>query len=43
MYRETNQGGLTGVYKTEIVQNLVHHERQFLYMLLYAYIPAGVL
>ena len=33
------QGGLTSVYKTEIVQNLVHHEPQCLY----TYISAGVL
>ena len=40
---EINQGGLTSVYKTEIVQNLVHHERQCLYRLLYSYISAGIL
>ena len=34
-----NQGGLTSVYKTEIVQNLVHHEPQCLY----TYFSAGVL
>ena len=33
------QGGLTSVYKTEIVQNLVHHEPQCLY----TYVSAGVL
>ena len=33
------QGGLTIVYKTEIFQNLVHHESQCLY----TYISAGVL
>ena len=32
-----NQGGLTSVYKTEIVQNLVHHEPQCLY----TYVSAG--
>ena len=34
-----DQGGLTSVYKTEIVQNLVHHEPQCLY----TYVSAGVL
>ena len=33
------QGGLTSVYKTEIVQNLVHNEPQCLY----TYVSAGVL
>ena len=33
------QRGLTNVYKTEIVQNLVHHEPQCLY----TYVSAGVL
>ena len=33
------QGGLTNVYNTEIVQNLVHHEPQCLY----TYVSAGVL
>ena len=27
-----NQGDLTSVYKTEIVQNLVHHEPQLIYI-----------
>ena len=40
-FKEANksqiQGGLTSVYKTEIVQNLVHHEPHCLY----TYISAG--
>ena len=36
---DPKQGGLTSEYKTEIVQNLVHHEPQCLN----TYVSAGVL